>query len=288
VRATDFETRQGYQLITRMNAVPALEREVEQALCRKYLKDGDVQAKERVIAASMRHVVPLALRYRYYGVALPELLAHGCVALTVALDRFDPERGVRFATYGSHWVRAELLAFVLKNRTLVGGGRGPLRPRFVFRMRREHQRIVSELGETREALERLGERFNKTADDIADILTRIEARDASLDARIGGEDGSGSTFMDVIAAEDQEIEEQIERKTTAERMHGVLANALSQLNERERFIIEQRVTADAEERLSLVDIGKRFGVSRERARQLESNALLKLRKQLSACGAVAA
>jgi RNA polymerase sigma-32 factor len=144
-------------------------------------------------------------------------------------------------------------------------------------MRREHQRIVSELGETREALERLGERFNKTADDIADILTRIEARDASLDARIGGEDGSGATFMDVIAAADQEIEEQIERQTKAERMNGVLASALSQLTERERFIIEQRVTADAEERLSLVDIGKRFGVSRERARQLESNALLKLR-----------
>ena len=289
MRATDFETRQGYQLITRMNAVPALEREVEQALCRQYLKDGDARAKERVIAASMRHVVPLALRYRYYGVALPELLAHGCVALTVALDRFDPERGVRFATYGSHWVRAELLAYVLKNRTLVGGGRGPLRSRFVFRMRREHQRFLSELGETREALERLGERFNKTANEVEEILVRIEARDASLDARVGGDDNPrSSSLLDVIAAEDPQIEEQIERKTKAERMHGVLASALSQLNERERFIIEQRVTADAEERLSLVDIGKRFGVSRERARQLESNALLKLRKQLSACGAIAA
>lgn len=287
MRAADFETRHGYQLITRMNAVPTLDREVEQALCRQYLKSGDVRAKERVIAASMRHVVPLALRYRYYGVALPELLAHGCVALTTALDRFDPERGVRFATYGSHWVRAELLAFVLKNRTLVGGGRGPLRPRFVFRMRREHQRFLSEFGETREALEKLGERFNKSADEIADILTRIEARDASLDAPIG-DDGSRSALVDVIAAEDQEIEEQLERKTNAARMHGPLTSALSQLNERERFIIEQRVTADAEERLSLVDIGKRFGVSRERARQLESNALLKLRKQLSAAGALAA
>lgn len=285
--ATDFETRHGYQLITRMNAVPPLDREVEQALCREYLKTGDISAKERVTAASMRHVVPLALRYRYYGVALPDLLAHGCMALTGALDRFDPERGVRFATYASHWVRAELLTFVLKNRTLVGGGRGPLRPRFVFRMRREHQRIVSELGETREALERLGERFNKTANEIADILTRIEARDASLDAPIGGDSGR-SSLIDVIATEDQEIEEQIERKTKAERMHGALASAVARLNDRERFIVEQRITADAEERLSLVDIGKRFGVSRERARQLESNALLKLRKQLSACAAVAA
>lgn len=288
MRATDFETRQGYVLITRMNAVPPLERSAEQVLCRRYLKDGDAQAKAQVIAASMRHVVPLALRYRYYGVALPDLLAHGCMALTGALDRFDPERGVRFATYASHWVRAELLAFVLKNRTLVGGGRGPLRPRFVFKMRREHQRLLSELGETREALEQLGARFNKTANEVEEILARIEARDASLDARIGGDDNARSSLLDLIAAEDQEIEEQIERKTKTERVHGVLVNALSKLNDRERFIIEQRVTADAEERLSLVDIGKRFGVSRERARQLESNALLKLRKQLSASGAVAA
>jgi RNA polymerase sigma-32 factor len=288
MRATDFETRQGYTLITRMNAVPQLGREEEQVLCRRYLADGDVAAKERVIASSMRHVVPLALRYRYYGVALPDLLAHGCMALATALDRFDPERGVRFATYASHWVRAELLAFVLKNRTLVGGGRGPLRPRFVFKMRREHQRIMSELGETREALEKLGACFNKTADEVSEILTRIEARDASLDARTSGEDGARGNLLDVLAAEDAEIEEHLERKTTTERMHGVLCEALAKLNARERFIIEQRVTADAEERLSLVDIGKRFGVSRERARQLESNALLKLRKQLSASGAIAA
>ena len=288
MRATDFETRQGYTLITRMNAAPQLDREQEQVLCRRYLETGDVAAKERVVASSMRHVVPLALRYRYYGVALPDLLAHGCMALATALDRFDPDRGVRFATYASHWVRADLLAFVLKNRTLVGGGRGPLRPRFVFRMRREHQRMLSQLGETREALEQLGERFNKTADEISDILVRIEARDASLDARATGDNGSQASLLDVIPGEDAEIEEQIARKATTDRMHGPLTDALAKLNDRERFIIEQRITADAEERLSLVDIGKRFGVSRERARQLESNALLKLRKQLSASGAVAA
>lgn len=288
MRATDFETRQGYTLITRMNAVPQLDREEEIALCRRYLEQGDVAAKERVIAASMRHVVPLALRYRYYGVALPDLLAHGCMALAGALDRFDPNRGVRFATYAGHWVRAELLAFVLKNRTLVGGGRGPLRPRFVFKMRREHQRIMSELGETREALEKLGACFNKTADEVSDILTRIDARDASLDARASGDDGARSSLLDVLAAEDAEIEEHIARKTRTERTHGALVAALAKLNPRERFIIEQRITADEDDRLSLVDIGKRFGVSRERARQLESNALLKLRKQLSASGAIAA
>jgi len=288
MRAEDHETRQGYRLIARMNAVPTLDREAELALCRRYLAQRDGDARERVIASTMRNVVPLALRYRFYGVALPELLAHGCMALAAALDRFDPDRGVRFATYASHWVRAELLAFVLKNRTLVGGGRGPLRPRFVFRMRREHQRLLSELGETREALERLGARFNKSADEVSDILARIEARDASLDARVGEKSDSSASLIDFLPAEDSELDEHIEQKAKRERLSAPLARALSQLNARERFIIEQRVAADAEERLSLVDIGKRFGVSRERARQLESNALLKLRKQLTAYAPAAA
>lgn len=283
MRAADHETRQGYRLIARMNAVPTLDREAELGLCRRYLERGDTAAREQLIAATMRNVVPLALRYRYYGVALPELLAHGCMALACALDRFDPERGVRFATYASHWVRAELLAFVLKNRTLVGGGRGPLRPRFVFRMRRDHQRLTSELGESREALERLGARYNKSADEISDILARIDARDASLDARVGDGEGTRATLSDLLAAEHDPLEDALERKASRERLRAPLATALAKLNARERFIIEQRVAADAEERLSLVDIGKRFGVSRERARQLESNALTKLRKQLSAC-----
>lgn len=287
MRAHDHETRQGHQLIGRMNAVPALDRELEAELCRRYLQHGDSAARQRVIAASMRHVVPLALRYRYYGVALPELLAHGCLALAAALDRFDPERGVRFATYASHWVRAELLAFVLKNRTMVGGGRGPLRPRYVFSMRRVHQRLVSEFGETHEALEALGARFNKSADEVSQILARIEARDASLDAPLAGSEGAGSALIELLPGEEHAIEEDLERKTRSERMHGVLTTALEKLNDRERFIIEQRITADAEERLSLVDIGKRFGVSRERARQLEANALLKLRKQIDATGLAA-
>ena len=98
--------------------------------------------------ANLRHVAVVALRYRFYGVQLPELLAQGALAQLIALDRFDPERGVRFATYASHWVRAEMLAFVLRNRCMVGGGRGPLRSRYVFRLRREHRSLMSRLGES--------------------------------------------------------------------------------------------------------------------------------------------
>jgi RNA polymerase sigma-32 factor len=278
------ETRQGHRLIARMNAVPPLEREHEMALCRRYLQHGDRAAAERVVAGSMRHVVPLALRYRHYGVALPELLAHGCLALAGALDRFDPERGVRFATYASHWVRAELLAFVLRNRTLVGGGRGPLRPRYVFKLRREHRRLVAQLGEGDAAVTRLAESFGKSVSEVSDILVRIDTRDASLDAGNPSGERRG-TLLDTLSPEGVEPPEDVlERKTKRARMQVALEQAMHALNPRERFIVEQRITADEEERLSLVDIGKRFGVSRERARQLESNALLKLKKQLTASG----
>jgi RNA polymerase sigma-32 factor len=265
-----------------MNAVPALPREEEMDLIRTYLRTGDRKAAERVVSASLRHIIPIALRYRYYGIPLPELLAQGCVALATAIDRFDPERGVRFATYANHWVRAELLAYALKNRTLVGGGRGPRRARYVFRMRREHRALLAQLGPSELVNERLGQSFGKSAQEIAEILSCIDARDASLDARGDAEDGVGSALIDGLASDTEQADEALEHSRRHAQMKGAIAGAMRVLNDRERFIVEQRVVADAEERLSLVDIGKHFGVSRERARQLESNALLKLRKQLVA------
>ncbi len=279
------DTRQGQSLIARMNAVPALPRELEMELCRQYLRTGDRRAAERVVEASMRHVIPIALRYRYFGIPLPELIAHGCLAMAGALDRFDPERGVRFATYANHWVRAELIAFALKNRTLVGGGLGPLRPRYVFRMRREQRCLMAQLGESAAVNEELGARFGKSAHEIAGILARIDSSDASLDARRDGDEGSKPALLDLLASDAATADDDLERRRVHARMQSTIASAMRALNDRERFIVEQRVVADAEDRLSLVDIGKRFGVSRERARQLESNALLKLRKQLVATGA---
>jgi RNA polymerase sigma-32 factor len=276
------ETDCGRRLIARLNAVTPLTRDAEIALFRAY-KAGNRAAADRILEANLRHVGAVALRYRFYGVPLPELLAQGALAQLIALDRFDPERGVRFATYASHWVRAEMLAFVLRNRCMVGGGRGPLRSRYVFRLRREHRSLMSRLGERGAVLAELAQRFGRTPDEIAEILARVESRDASLDARSSGgdDDATGASLLDVLPSAEGLSEEALDRDQRNAVLRHALGQAMASLNPRERFIVERRVTAEDDERMSLVEIGKRFGVSRERARQLESAALGKLRKTLA-------
>ena len=107
--------------IRKVNALPALTREEELRLAARYHADGDHSAGQRVITANLRHVVPVALRYRRYGVPVSELIAEGNLALLRALAGFEAERGLRFATYANYWIRADVLALILRQRSLVGG-----------------------------------------------------------------------------------------------------------------------------------------------------------------------
>jgi RNA polymerase sigma-32 factor len=272
----DSETR---RYLNRLRIVPALSREDEVDLARAFLERGDLAAGERVIAANLRHVLPIALRYRRLGVALDELIAQGNLALCTALRRFDPARGVRFGTYASYWVRAEMLGLVLQQRSLVGGGRGPLRGRFVFKMRREHAELLARLGDDPEVLRILAERFGKRPEQVAELLQRIEQRDASLDA--SGPGDVERPLVDRIRSEgdDPETEAAAHQLATGDLARAI-ARATAELDPRERYIVEHRLIADEEARMPLSAIGRSFGVSRERARQIEQAVRAKLKARL--------
>lgn len=279
--ATKHADEETFRYISMVNAIPALSREEELSLARAYLEDGDIRAKQRVIQCNLRHVVPLALRYRHFGVSLGELIAEGNLALVGALDRFEPQRGLRFATYANHWVRAEILGLVLKQRSMVGGGKGPLRAKYVFKLRREHNELVTRLGDQDAALEELGKRFRKAPEEVRDILSRIDSRDASLEMRVGEEGGTGATLCDMIAGSGELPEDEVAGDERRETVGSAVQSATEDLGERERYILENRLMADRDTRMSLVQIGKHFGVSRERARQLEVALKQKLRKRLA-------
>src|SRR5690242_4131579 len=115
------------RLVAAIQAEPALEREQELSLARAYRDQGDCAAGLRVVQANLRHVLPVAFRFRRYGVPLTDLIAQGSLALHIALERFEPERGLRFSTYAAHWVHSELFGLVQRERSLVGGSRGALR-----------------------------------------------------------------------------------------------------------------------------------------------------------------
>jgi RNA polymerase sigma-32 factor len=266
--------------IRRVNAIPALDREAELRAACEYRTHGDVAAGQRVITANLRHVVPIALRYRRYAIPVGELIAEGNVAILRALQSFDPGRGLRFATYANYWIRADILALVLRQRSMVGGGRGPLRPKFFFRLRREHARLKVQLGDDVRVREALSARWKLPVDELSAILDRLERPDASLDAPLALM--QARSLGDVLPDDARDQEESLSLRISQTRLSRAVEAATAELDPRERLILEKRLMADPESEYSLVRIGEMFGVSRERARQLESRVKEKLRGRLEA------
>jgi RNA polymerase sigma-32 factor len=260
----------------RVNGIPLLTKDDELRLARAW-QQGDEDAGRRVLTANLRNVIPIALRYRRYGLPVGDLIAEGNAALVRALARYEPERELRFATYANYWVRAEMLAFVLQQRSLVGGGRGQLRPKYFFRLRREYARLSSQLGET-DAKRALAEQWRLSHEDLAIILERLERPDASLDAPLKHASGNlGESMSD--GAENQE--DRLERLRLNSQLSAAVRTASAELDDRERFILEHRLLADPDVEYSLVHIGRLFGVSRERARQLEFRVKEKVKRHLA-------
>jgi RNA polymerase sigma-32 factor len=265
--------------ISTIRREPKLDREAEVALARRFKHEGDAGAGERLAAANLRHVVSIALGYRRYGLPLADLIAEGNFGLAYALGRFDPERGVRFMTYAAYWVRTYIIDHVIRSWSMVGGGSGALRSKLFFKLRRERSRIQSQLGDSEETDAVLAERLGIEPSRLAGMLRRFDARDVSFDAELG--EGSSRTLSDLLAAPENQ-EELLGEREFSTRLDSTVKRAITELDARERYIVERRLMADADEELSLAQIGRSLGVSRERARQLEERAKKKLRQTIAA------
>jgi RNA polymerase sigma-32 factor len=261
--------------IRRVRAVPRLGREEERVLAEK-ARDGDTAAAHGLVEANLRYVVATALRYRRYGIPIGELIAEGSVGLMHALRKFEPEQGNRFCTYAGYWIRAYVLDLVVRSGRMVGAGSGALRSRTFFRLRRERSRIAALEPDPGRRLALLAERFGVDEARIATMLRQLDAHDVSLDAPM--RDGTGITMLDQLGSGGEDQEHMLGRAQVERRLKAQIADALQTLDCRERFIVEHR--ALAEDELSLAELGRRLGVSRERARQLEARAKRKLRDHL--------
>jgi RNA polymerase sigma-32 factor len=265
--------------ISYVRAIPELSREEEGRSARLWLKNGDLLEADRLIRANLRYVVAIALTYRRYGLSLAELVAEGNFGLVHAVGKFNPERGTRFVTYAAYWIRAYMLNYVIRSWSMVGVGSGPLRSKLFFRLRRERARIANLVGEGEVAERMLAERFGESKDKIMGLANRLEARDVSLDARLF-DDGSVA-MLDTLESEAPSQEETVANNQSRALLERNLTVALTELDPRERFIVKTRMMADVDDALSLAEIGRRLGVSRERARQLEARAKRKLRDRLA-------
>lgn len=263
--------------INRVRAIPRLSREEEHDLAVKAAQ-GDTEAAHGLVEANLRYAVAAALQYRRYGIPLWELIEEANLGIMLAIRKFDPERGVRFVTYAGYWIRAYVLDLVVRSKTMVGAGSGALRSKIFFRLRRERAQIAAREQDPERRIELLAERFGVTVDKARSMLAQIDSRDLSLDASVRP-DGS-LTILDTLRDTGVDQETDFIESEQKARIEHELSFALKTLDQRERFIVEQRILADDE--VSLAELGRKLGISRERARQIEARAKRKLRKHLEA------
>lgn len=265
--------------ITSVHQFPKLSREEEETLARRWVKTQDPEAADALVRAHLRYVVAIALKYRRYGIPLADLVAEGNFGVVHALKKFEPERGNRFVTYAAYWIRAYILNYIIRSWSLVGVGSGALRSKLFFKLRRERIRIANLFGEGEQADAMLAEKFGMTAPQVMTLVRRLEQRDVSLDTKVY--DDAATTLGDTLPATVPDHDDVLAADQMGTIARDAVRIAIGDLDPRERYIVEHRMMADAEDELSLAEIGRRLGVSRERARQLEARAKKKLKSRIT-------
>jgi RNA polymerase sigma-32 factor len=269
----------GFQVyVDAVERFPVLNREDELALAARWREHGDRAAADELVQAHLRSVVKIAKKYRGYGIYLSDLVAEGNLGLLEAVDRFEPERGLRFFTYARHWVRAFILAHVLKHWSIVDLGTTALQSKMFFRLQAEHARLMTSLGEGDESIEgRLADKFQTSRDQVRANLQRLARRDASLDAPVL--DGS-ITFLDTLQNDEVDQESQMASAELSSVVRAAVDELWPTLDCRERIIVDERLLpADGDAR-TLAAIGRQLGLTRERVRQLEAGVKARLREVL--------
>ena len=260
--------------------VPVLTPDEEFDLAGRWRRYRDESALHRLTTAYMRLVVSAASRMRHYGMPLADLVQEGAIGLMEAAARFEPERGVRFSTYASWWVRAAIQDHVLRNWSIVRTGTTAAHKTLFFNLRRLRARIQADEDRPLPAQARaaIANGLNVTLRDVEEMEGRLAAVDRSLNAPAGEE--AEIDWQDLLVDDGPTPEEAVMHAHDGAVRTRWLARALDELNPRERLIVDQRCLA--EDGQTLETLGSALGVSKERVRQLEAQALGKLGRAVRA------
>ncbi len=255
---------------------PLLSREDEAALARQYRGTGDLVAAARLVSANLRLVVKLAHEYHRNPIALLDLIQEGNIGLMQAVKKFDPERGVKLSTYAAWWIRAYLLRYIMDNWKMVKIGTTEAQRKLFFKLRQEQQRFASQGIEPSPKL--LAERLHVTERDVEEMDQRLGQDEVSIDAPVG-DDGKTTRAERLIPASSvQGADDQLASEEVKRLFRTKLTDFARDLEGKEKYIFETRLIAD--EPMTLQDIGSHFGVSRERARQIEAQLIKRIHDYL--------
>jgi RNA polymerase sigma-32 factor len=261
--------------LAEIRRIPLLTVEEEQRLARLF-RDGDGRAGHRLVTANLRFVVKIAFEYRSYGLRMTDVVQEGNIGLMRAVQKFDPDKQVRLISYAVWWIRAYIQNHILRSWSMVKLGTTQAQRKLFFslsRTRRELERASGSPGEIGE----IARALDVKPCEVEAMMARLDRRDQSLDMPSGDE--GGATAGDRLVTEGPSAPEALVEAEHRARLGVGVKAALSRLDPRERFIVEQRIMAEAP--MSLRELGDHFGFSRERARQLELRATEKLRVELA-------
>jgi RNA polymerase sigma-32 factor len=266
--------------LTEIRKFPLLSPEDEYMFAKRWKEHEDPEAARRLVTSHLRLVAKIAMGYRGYGLPVSEIVSEGNVGLMQAVKRFDPDRGFRLATYAMWWIRASIQEYVLRSWSMVKMGTTAAQKKLFFNLRKAKNNIgaIEEGDLTPEHVATLTDQLGVSATELTEMNRRLSGGDASLNAPLRSE--SESEWQDWLADDTADQETRLAEREEMGNRHELLTGAMKDLTDRERDIIQARRLQD--EPATLEELSQKYGVSRERVRQIEVRAFEKLQRGMKA------
>ena len=253
---------------------PMLKLEEEYTLAKSWQDKKDINAAHKLVTSHLRLVAKIALKYRGYGLPIPDLISEGNIGLMKAVKRFDPDKGFRLATYAMWWIKAAIQEYILHSWSLVKIGTTAAQKKLFFNLRKikNELRLINDGSLKPEEIKKISDKLDVEEKEVVDMNNRMAGPDHSLNAPLNKD--SSSEWQDWLVDAGTSQEELLEESQEYKFRKAMLINALSVLNDREKSIFQARRLYETQETLD--ELSKRFKISRERVRQIEVKAFEKV------------
>ena len=264
--------------LTQIKKFPMLDAEEEYLLAKNWKDRGNLKSAHKLVTSHLRLVAKIAMGYRGYGLPVNELISEGNIGLMQAVKKFDPERGFRLATYAMWWIKAAIQEYVLKSWSLVKMGTTTAQKKLFFNLKKIKNQIApNQDGDLKdEQVEIISNRLNVRSDEVVNMNRRMMGHEKSLNDPIKA--GETDEWQDWLVDDHMDQELALSQKQEFEDKKELLIDAIKILNTREKEIIEARRLTDKPKTLD--ELSKKYNISRERIRQIETKAFEKLQKSM--------